>query len=74
MLPYRWEHDDAARVVAVANDAVLAVGRSRARPGQVSLSPGTVRRAHDLRRLVLPSPNGSTISAGLARGSPWSSR
>ena len=50
----------------MANDATLAVGRSRARPGQVSLSPGTVRRAHDLRRLVLPSPNGSTISAGLA--------
>ena len=70
VLPHRWENDDAARVVAVANDAVLAVGRSRARPGQVSLSPGTVRRAHDLRRLVLPSPNGSTISAGLAREVP----
>jgi 2-phosphosulfolactate phosphatase len=70
VLPHRWENDDAARVVAVANDAVLAAGRSRARPGQVSLSPGTVRRAHDLRRLVLPSPNGSTISAGLAREVP----
>jgi 2-phosphosulfolactate phosphatase len=70
VLPHRWENDDAARVVAVANDAVLAVGRSRARPGQVSLSPGTVRRAHDLRRLVLPSPNGSAISAGLAREVP----
>ena len=54
----------------MANGAVLAVGRSRARPGQVSLSPGSVRRAHDLRRLVLPSPNGSTISAGLAREVP----
>lgn len=70
VLPHCWENDDAARVVAVANDAVLAVGRSRARPGQVSLSPGTVRRAHDLRRLVLPSPNGSAISAGLAREVP----
>jgi 2-phosphosulfolactate phosphatase len=54
----------------VANGAVLAVGRSRAQPGQVSVSPGTVRRAHDLRRLVLPSPNGSAISAGLAREVP----
>ena len=70
VLPHRWGDDAAAHVVALANDATLAVGRSRARPGQVSLSPGTVRRAHDLRRLVLPSPNGSTISAGLAREVP----
>jgi 2-phosphosulfolactate phosphatase len=31
----------------------------------VSLSPGSVREAHDLHRLVLPSPNGSTISTEL---------
>ena len=65
VLPHRWGDDGAARAVAVAHGATLAVGRSRARPGEVSLSPGSVRRAHDLRRLVLPSPNGSTISAGL---------
>ncbi len=63
--PYPWG-DDGARAFAATHDAVLAVGRSRAGPGDVSLSPGSVRRAPDLRRLVLPSPNGSTISARLA--------
>ncbi|MDT7581390.1 MAG: 2-phosphosulfolactate phosphatase [Pseudonocardiales bacterium] len=66
VLPYRWGADDAARAFAGARGATLAVGRSRARPDEVSLSPRSVRRARDLRRLVLPSPNGSTISAGLA--------
>ena len=70
VLPYRWGDDDRARAVAEAHDATLAVGRSRARPGDVSLSPLTVRAARDLHRLVLPSPNGSTISAGLAREVP----
>jgi 2-phosphosulfolactate phosphatase len=65
VLPYRWD-DDGARAHAAAQGATLAVGRSRAGPGDVSLSPGSVRRARGLRRLVLPSPNGSTISAGLA--------
>jgi 2-phosphosulfolactate phosphatase len=65
VLPYRWG-DDGARATAEAYGATLAVGRSRARPGAVSLSPGSVREAHDLHRLVLPSPNGSTISAELA--------
>lgn len=34
--------------------------------GEVSLSPGTIRAARVLRSLVLPSPNGSTISHLLA--------
>jgi 2-phosphosulfolactate phosphatase len=66
VLPYRSGDDDGARAVAEAHDATLAVGRSRARPGEVSLSPVSVRAAGGLRRLVLPSPNGSTISAALA--------
>ena len=66
VLPHRWDDDDAARAVADAHGATLAVGRSRAHPDEVSLSPRSVRRARNLRRLVLPSPNGSTISAGLA--------
>ena len=66
VLPHRWGDDDAARAFAGVRGATLAVGRSRAGPGDVSLSPRSVRRAPDLRRLVLPSPNGSTISAGLA--------
>ena len=70
VLPHPWGDGDAARALADARGATLAVGRSRARPGAVSLSPASVRRAHDLRRLVLPSPNGSTISAGLAGDVP----
>ena len=46
---------------------MLAVGRSAARPGQISLSPATVRAADPPPvRLVLPSPNGSTIIHHLA--------
>jgi 2-phosphosulfolactate phosphatase len=65
VLPYRWR-DDSAVEVARRHDAVLAVGRSRAGPGQVSLSPASVLASQGIERLVLPSPNGSTIAAGLA--------
>lgn len=61
--PFRWK-DERAAAYAEERDAVLAQGRS-ARTG-VSLSPVTVRRAVGVERLVLPSPNGSTISLGLA--------
>jgi 2-phosphosulfolactate phosphatase len=68
VLPYRWR-DESAPAFANANDAVLAVGRSEARPGDVSLSPLTVRET-TATRIVLPSPNGSTIAhAGPATGS-----
>ncbi|MEV8373891.1 2-phosphosulfolactate phosphatase [Kribbella sp. NPDC056861] len=56
--PYRWR-DETAAAYAEQLDAVLAVGRSE--PG-VTLSPGSIRRAAGIERLVLPSPNGSTIS------------
>ncbi|WP_084143096.1 2-phosphosulfolactate phosphatase [Amycolatopsis taiwanensis] len=65
VFPYRWKDESAARF-AQQHDAVLAVGRSQARPGEVSLSPATVREARDVRRLVLPSPNGSTIAQSMA--------
>lgn len=65
VLPCAWR-DERAEALARERGAVLAVDRSRAGPGQVSLSPASVRRAADLDRLVLPSPNGSTISAALA--------
>ncbi|MGX6601175.1 2-phosphosulfolactate phosphatase [Micromonosporaceae bacterium Da 78-11] len=66
VLPYRWA-DDWAVQVAHANDATLAVGRSQGGPGLVSLSPDSVLRADAaIERLVLPSPNGSAVSAGLA--------
>jgi 2-phosphosulfolactate phosphatase len=63
--PYPWA-DESAAGFAASHGATLAVGRSRAGPGQVSLSPGTIRRSHGIERLVLPSPNGSAISVRLA--------
>lgn len=60
VFPHRWR-DESAAGLAAEHDASLAVGRSSARPGEVSLSPGTIRAAAGLTRLVLPSPNGSTI-------------
>ena len=71
VLPYRWR-DDSAVAYATERDATLAVGRLEARdetrPGFVSLSPASLRRAARLERLVLPSPNGSAISFALADG------
>ncbi len=63
--PYRWgaatAGDEARR-----HGATMAVHRRDAAPGDVSLSPESVRTADDLTRVVLPSPNGSTICAVLA--------
>ena len=63
--PCPWRDDRAPRLAA-AHQARLAVGRSVAGPGDVSLSPASVLAADPLERLVLPSPNGSTIAAALA--------
>nr|WP_176457313.1 MULTISPECIES: 2-phosphosulfolactate phosphatase [unclassified Rhodococcus (in: high G+C Gram-positive bacteria)] len=61
VLPFRVRGDE-AQAYAQHNDAVLAVGRSVARGDQISLSSPTIRdRALPPERLVLPSPNGSTI-------------
>jgi 2-phosphosulfolactate phosphatase len=65
VFPFRWR-DDRAAAYAREHDAVLAVQRQDAAPGQPSLSPASLRHAEDVRRLVLPSPNGSTISTLLA--------
>ncbi|MEU4426843.1 2-phosphosulfolactate phosphatase [Actinoplanes sp. NPDC024001] len=68
VLPYRWR-DDSAAEAAGTHGAALAVGRSMAGPAEISLSPASISRAvaqHPVERLVLPSPNGSTISARLA--------
>ena len=55
VLPYPWA---GAGVAAYAreHDAVLAVGRAEALPGQISLSPGSIRSAAGVTRLVLPIP------------------
>lgn len=72
--PFPWK-DERAAAFAAERDAVLAVGRLEAEgddgrgPGGVpgvSLSPAAMARVDGVERLVLPSPNGSTISALLA--------
>ncbi|MGW6199832.1 2-phosphosulfolactate phosphatase [Kribbella sp. NPDC055110] len=59
--PYRWR-DETAVAYAEKYGAQLAVGRSEAGPGDVSLSPLSIRRVTGITKLVLPSPNGSTIA------------
>jgi 2-phosphosulfolactate phosphatase len=65
--PFAWK-DERAGEHAASLGATLAVGRHEARRagGGVSLSPASVAAASGVARLVLPSPNGSTIAARLA--------
>lgn len=65
--PYPWR-DDGAAAYAAARDAVLAVGRHEAGygTGHVTLSPASLEQVTGVERLVLPSPNGSTIAFRLA--------
>ncbi|WP_328782170.1 2-phosphosulfolactate phosphatase [Streptomyces canus] len=63
VFPYRWR-DETAVAFAAQHSAELAVGRRAAGPGAPwSLSPAALRAAPFTPRLVLPSPNGSAISA-----------
>ena len=64
--PYRWK-DESAQGFADSLGATLAQSRSATRAGgAVSLSPASIRAAGRIPDLVLPSPNGSTVSALLA--------
>jgi 2-phosphosulfolactate phosphatase len=69
VLPYRWR-DERATAYAEERDATLAVGRLEGRSlppsSAVSLSPAAMARVSGIDRIVLPSPNGSSISFGLA--------
>src|SRR6478735_7143192 len=58
--PFRWK-DERAAAHAAELDAVLAGPRG---PG-VSLSSAAMLEVRGVERIVLPSPNGSAISAGL---------
>lgn len=62
VIPARWR-DDGAAALAQEHGAVLAGPRSA---GGVSLSPASIQRSVGIERIVLPSPNGATISAELA--------
>ena len=78
--PFPWK-DERAAAFAAERDAVLAVGRfeaaglddppplvlrsSRSERHEVSLSPAQLLTSAPVERLVLPSPNGSTICASL---------
>src|SRR5205085_6785325 len=65
VLPYRWD-DQNAPAYAVEHAAVLA-GR-RGDPGcEYSLSPESLLNIRSGLRLVLPSPNGSTLALEAAR-------
>jgi 2-phosphosulfolactate phosphatase len=64
--PFPWRADDAASY-ADARGAVLAVGRREGlASGALSLSPVSFEGVTGVERVVLPSPNGSAISLGLA--------
>ncbi|AYF79439.1 hypothetical protein D7D52_27565 [Nocardia yunnanensis] len=66
VFPYAFR-DETAADFARAHDARLAVGRTAVSAEQPwSLSPASLRRAPAPQRLVLPSPNGSAISAAVA--------
>jgi 2-phosphosulfolactate phosphatase len=71
VFPYRWKGPRAAEFAAF-RDAVLAVGRLEATKGGAvsapSLSPAGLQTCEVVPRLVLPSPNGSTIAKALSEG------
>ncbi len=66
VFPYRWKDDSAARF-AREKGALLASDRTAA--GQYSLSPDSLRSIPAQTRLVLPSPNGSSLALS-ANGVP----
>lgn len=66
VFPCAWR-DETAAAFARDKGAELAVGRRAVTPASPwSLSPAALRRAPFTPRLVLPSPNGSAISAAAA--------
>jgi 2-phosphosulfolactate phosphatase len=66
VLPYRWK-DGSAKRFAARKGALLANGRTSG--AGYSLSPASLRSIPPGTRLVLPSPNGSTLALG-ASGVP----
>jgi 2-phosphosulfolactate phosphatase len=66
VFPYPWATAEAP-AYAAERGAVLARGRREGlASGEVSLSPASFDNATGVDRVVLPSPNGSSIAFGLA--------
>jgi 2-phosphosulfolactate phosphatase len=63
VFPYRWK-DDSAKDYARQLGAELAAAREKGE--RFSLSPASMRNASQGTRIVLPSPNGSELSAEAA--------
>lgn len=64
VFPYRWK-DETAALYAEEKNAVLAIDRDKANEEHPwSLSPAALMEASAVERLVLPSPNGSTVAFG----------
>lgn len=61
ILPYRWREQDRAAAFADAHNAVLA-SSDRTAPDGYTLSPASLLGIPAGTRLVLPSPNGATLS------------
>lgn len=71
VLPWRW-HNETARVFARERGARMAVRRAGAGPGDLSLSPVSMLGLAEGEAVVLPSPNGATLSVAARRhGSVW---
>ncbi len=67
VFPYRWK-DESAEAYAQQRSAELATSRNRI-PGKYSLSPSSLLTAPRGLRLVIPSPNGSTLAfAAMSHG------
>ena len=67
ILPYGWK-DDTARTFAEARGAELAGPRDG---GGLSLSPASLKTIPYGTALVLPSPNGATLSRHAGRAKTW---
>lgn len=63
--PFRW-HDQRAAAFASEQGARLA-GSDRSAPGGFTLSPASLLQIPKGMRLVLPSPNGATLSLATGR-------
>ena len=61
VLPWRWYNETAA-AFARERGARLAVRRDDAGPDDLTLAPSTMDRLDSGETVVLPSPNGATLS------------